>query len=273
MHDVLVVGGGIAGLTAARDLAHGGHAVLVLEARDRLGGRTWWKRFAGTGRHNVDGRHVVRRRHAAQHRPRDQALLPAHRSKLAPLAGSSGCRSPDAAWPDARPRPCHSRVVRPELDKALDHIVEQSRRVTFGADLDSPDIRASADIAFSEFIAPYAKPTGRRRVPLDVGRLRVRLPIRSAVSALQVLAWVSGYDNTPWTLDDAPATKFAQGTASLVPRPSHTTVARTSSSPQPVAAIVDAGDHVEVTTAGGETHTARFALLKPPQSTPGGTSS
>src|SRR5579871_2046612 len=40
-HDVIVVGGGFAGVTAAREAALRGRSVLLLEARDRLGGRTW----------------------------------------------------------------------------------------------------------------------------------------------------------------------------------------------------------------------------------------
>ncbi|MFJ3876333.1 flavin monoamine oxidase family protein [Streptomyces sp. NPDC090077] len=38
-HDVIVLGAGLAGLAAARDLAAGGADVLVVEARDRAGGR------------------------------------------------------------------------------------------------------------------------------------------------------------------------------------------------------------------------------------------
>src|SRR5262249_60905279 len=37
--DEVVVGAGIAGLIAARDLAAAGREVVVLEARDRIGGR------------------------------------------------------------------------------------------------------------------------------------------------------------------------------------------------------------------------------------------
>ena len=39
--DVCVVGAGYAGLTAARRLTQGGKSVVVLEARDRIGGRIW----------------------------------------------------------------------------------------------------------------------------------------------------------------------------------------------------------------------------------------
>lgn len=49
VYDVIVIGAGYAGLTAVRDLTLSGLKVLLLEARDRIGGRT----FTAT----IDGHH------------------------------------------------------------------------------------------------------------------------------------------------------------------------------------------------------------------------
>jgi monoamine oxidase len=48
MNDLIVVGGGFAGVTAAREAALRGRSVLLLEARERLGGRTWTAPWNGS---------------------------------------------------------------------------------------------------------------------------------------------------------------------------------------------------------------------------------
>lgn len=49
--EVVVVGAGLAGITAARELKHRGHDVVVLEARNRVGGRIL--------NHSIDSSHIV----------------------------------------------------------------------------------------------------------------------------------------------------------------------------------------------------------------------
>jgi monoamine oxidase len=63
--DVIVLGGGACGLTAARDLGASGLDVLVVEARDRLGGRTWTQRDALPGVDLEMGGMYVDRRQAS----------------------------------------------------------------------------------------------------------------------------------------------------------------------------------------------------------------
>ena len=46
--DVIVVGAGLTGLIAARDIALKGYKVVIFESNDRIGGRVWTKRFPST---------------------------------------------------------------------------------------------------------------------------------------------------------------------------------------------------------------------------------
>lgn len=62
-HEVIVVGAGLAGLRCASDLLAAGRDVVVLESRDRVGGRVWSHRFpngqwAERGAEFVDRAHV-----------------------------------------------------------------------------------------------------------------------------------------------------------------------------------------------------------------------
>ena len=45
--DTIVIGAGVSGLTATRLLAGAGRRVVVLEARERVGGRVWTNRDDG----------------------------------------------------------------------------------------------------------------------------------------------------------------------------------------------------------------------------------
>ena len=47
-HDIIIVGAGVAGLVAAHALIREGVDVVVVEARDRVGGRVWTDRCLGT---------------------------------------------------------------------------------------------------------------------------------------------------------------------------------------------------------------------------------
>jgi len=51
--DVVIVGAGFAGLTAARDVVADGRSVIVLDARERVGGRVW--------NHELPGGHISER--------------------------------------------------------------------------------------------------------------------------------------------------------------------------------------------------------------------
>jgi monoamine oxidase len=113
--DAIVVGGGFAGLRAACDLAAAGVAVAVLEARERLGGRTWTVTMPGTDERVELGGGFFR---PEQHRVR--AALERHGMGTRPF--SAWAPGVEARWSwrlvdELRPGAPVPADLRPELER------------------------------------------------------------------------------------------------------------------------------------------------------------
>jgi monoamine oxidase len=122
--DVVIIGAGVAGLTAARALAEAGRSVLLLEARDRIGGRVWT-------RHEVDTSAPIELGAEFIHGQIPQTLNLLHE------AGTAALNTEGAHWT------LHDGTPQPRTDHLFEEIQHGMRKA---------GLLKKADVSFQAFL-------------------------------------------------------------------------------------------------------------------------
>jgi monoamine oxidase len=255
--DVIVIGAGFAGLTAARELAHAGRRVTVLEARDRIGGRTWLDNRLGRDL-ELGGTWV----HWTQ--PYVWAELRRYGIGLAPSPEPE-----DAYWWDG----AHAVAGRPdellELLDRLNRLLTARSREVFPqpfAPLDSALLGDFDRVSLSDEIELLPVSEQERSLLSSFWTLNFNGSIDDAAFT-QALRWVA-ITNGDWKVNfEACATyKIAGGTRALAEAMRADTAAEFVFDAD-VHAIDQSADGVTVTTADGRVFAASDVVLTAPLQT------
>jgi len=281
-YDVVVIGGGFAGVTAARELRHAGMRTLVLEARNRLGGRTFTAHLDDE-LYELGGTWI--------HSTQPHVFAEATRYGLELVEHINGMPERVLWWDGKRAREGGVREVPALIKEAVCAAGEEELDVEFAAlaglalmSSQMGEFHAGATTAFPLPFDPFSGDAWKsadeisirdRLDQLDIPEDR-RGPLEgmlgasahgsfSEASFAEMLRWwaLSGNDLQRYT-DSVARYRFRDGTASLIDamledgRPD----LRLGT---PVAEVTESGDEVRIRTVGGETFTARAVIAALPQ--------
>ncbi|MBS1889083.1 MAG: FAD-dependent oxidoreductase [Actinobacteria bacterium] len=251
-----MIGAGFAGLTAARDLAKDGRRVLVVEARDRIGGRTWYRPFADTD-HDVEmgGGWVDPVFNKALMREVERYAIPLAEcpdgeSQVAVLGGATY----DSICPLAP-----ADVIG--LERALVPIIRDARRIDPEVPLDQQDT-ADLDVPLDRYLEPFDLPVKLRELIGAWNRTSGGCE-EADISALHFLSWVPSLDGSAVTIAHFPSHVFADGTVSLADALLADAACDTAFD-TPVEAVTQTAEGVEVLARGGARFRGRAAVIAVP---------
>lgn len=255
-YDAIVIGAGFAGLTAARDLAQAGQHVLIVEARDRIGGRTWYRPFAGTGFSIELGGNWLD--------PAGNAALMAEVERY----GVELSTSPQAENHVSLLDGVLSHAACPiSADDELDlrRFVHDTRpkvaRIDPHRPLDTQDV-ADLDVSLEEYLDSFGLSVTLKELMGAWIRQETGCHL-SQISALHLMAWIPLLDDDVLAIGHTPTHRFAAGTIDLLQRLLDDSGAELRLS-TPVVAVTQNDSGVEVRTAGAELLRARGAVVALP---------
>jgi len=137
--DVVVVGAGLAGLTAARQVVANGRSVVVLEARDRVGGRVLGHELSGGSYSELGGMFTGPTQDHIQALARDVGVgfYPAHNTGNNVFVGGDGRREEFPSDTPLGTAPADP-LVAPDITLAVAQLDEMAKEIDVNAPWSAP---------------------------------------------------------------------------------------------------------------------------------------
>jgi len=258
--DVVIIGAGLAGLTAARTLAARGRSVVVLEARDRVGGRTYTKQINGV-HYDLGGQWLgpTQRRMLALCKELDIETFPQYITGRRVLE----VRGKRSTYKGTIPSVSIWNLL------ALHRTMSRAERLRKTVPLDGPARAAKA----AEWDAMTVETWKRETIPFRDGRELFDIAVRTVfgaepaeLSLLHFLFYLNsggGFESLVETNDGAQQTRFVPGAQSVAIKMAAQLGERVILN-APVESISQTSDGVIVKAASGEYRAAHAILAIPP---------